>query len=90
MKNKRFWPEQIEEARTLAVQEKKFLTREYDAVLDPDIFILQAGTACHYEIRWVPCLHRQAVCQIVSRCPHVGNEIIRDVCQPQLHIREII
>lgn len=36
MKNKRFWPEQIEEARTLAVQEKKFLTREYDAVLDAD------------------------------------------------------
>ena len=26
MKNKKFWPEQIEEARTLAIQEKKFLT----------------------------------------------------------------
>lgn len=36
MKNKRFWPEQIEEARTLAVQEKKLLTKEYDAILDAD------------------------------------------------------
>ena len=32
MKNRRFWPEQIEEARTLAIQEKKLLTREYDAL----------------------------------------------------------
>lgn len=36
MKNRRFWPEQIEEARMLAIQEKKLLTREYDAILDAD------------------------------------------------------
>lgn len=36
MKNRRFWPEQIEEARTLAIQEKKLLTREYDALSDAD------------------------------------------------------
>lgn len=36
MKNKRFWPEQIEDARTLAIQEKKLLTREYDALSDAD------------------------------------------------------
>ena len=36
MKNKKFWPEQIEEARTLAIQEKKLLTREYDALSDAD------------------------------------------------------
>lgn len=36
MKNKRFWPEQIEQARTLAIQEKKLLTREYDAFSDAD------------------------------------------------------
>lgn len=36
MKSRRFWPEQIEEARTLAVQEKKLLTMEYDAFSDAD------------------------------------------------------
>ena len=36
MKDRRFWPEQIVEARRLAVQEKKLLTREYDAFSDAD------------------------------------------------------
>ena len=36
MKDKKFWPEQIKEARTLAIQEKKLLAREYDAFSDAD------------------------------------------------------
>ena len=36
MKDKKFWPEQIKEARTLAIQEKKLLAREYDALSDAD------------------------------------------------------
>ena len=36
MKNKKVWPEQIEQVRTLAIQEKKLLTREYDAISDAD------------------------------------------------------
>ncbi len=36
MKDRRFWPEQKEEAKSLAVKERKLLTMEYDASLDAD------------------------------------------------------
>ena len=62
MKNKRFWPEQIEEARTLAVQEKKFLTREYDAVLDPRLPV-----SCS------PCLLHELFSLLLGREPVVVN-----------------
>lgn len=55
MKNKRFWPEQIEEARTLAVQEKKFLTREYDAVLDADGLRVKRAAPDHKNRRFRLC-----------------------------------